>query len=550
MILQDQSPRQGKNRPQNHSLTESPWLAKTTSLLRRKATLQSHLQAGLLSILDKNGTEFVFQETTEGIFSINGSIKDAESKEISSSTATEITHHIGPWGPDGREALIMTYAGLQSSGVLFTCAITITPDQEGLEFWMDMEGNTDGLENIRYPVIKLTKSLGGSGEDDVMMTPHLNGIITKNPASVYDETGKSIIRAGKYPLYNSMQFLSFYDDRSGLYAATHDNAGMFKQFKFRYQQDYFDLDIFHLFDSHEEKRINYPTVLRLFRDGDWKKAANQYRRWAHKQWWCEKTLSERNDVPSWMKDGFFSLTAFDHAIKGDQRTHHFNSWLPNVEAIRDRIPDAPGLFYIIRSERLGPWNSHYAYPPAMGKENLRTISQELRARNLYPVITFDKPLAWEISLTDEYREHYRIGPDSAEEDFRDKSFTAKTRKGAPVIREYEEGNKTHQKGMLCSAASGTREYFRTMSKGLAENGITGIQFDPGPDFLGAACYDSDHGHPLGLGKYQFDALYKMYKKVRLGLGPNGEDLPVTKEYPHEAPYPRSAIGRGTQLAPE
>ena len=48
--------------------------------------------------------------------------------------------------------------------------------------------------------------------------------------------------------------------------------------------------------------VDYDIVTGVFH-GDWYDAADLYKAWATKQWWCQKKLWDR-DIAAWMRTGF------------------------------------------------------------------------------------------------------------------------------------------------------------------------------------------------------------------------------------------------------
>jgi Domain of unknown function (DUF6259) len=99
--------------------------------------------------------------------------------------------------------------------------------------------------------------------------------------------------------------------------ATHDAAINVKHFGLKRCDDFLDLSVEHNYDERPglSFELPYETVLGVFH-GDWYAAADFYRDWAAKQYWCVKKKAERHDVPAWLNEPRPTL---EYECRGDMQ---------------------------------------------------------------------------------------------------------------------------------------------------------------------------------------------------------------------------------------
>ena len=150
--------------------------------------------------------------------------------------------------------------------------------------------------------------------------------------AIYDNP-KNFGESALYPGCDySMQLYSFYHSKlnTGLYFATHDPKGTIKKFSFGGSNEALPKNYLHV-DFYPEGMglitpdftLNYDIVIATFQ-GDWYEASQIYKNWVIRDSvWTQKTLVERNDVPTWFRNlplwlntgwSFFSFERFFQLI--------------------------------------------------------------------------------------------------------------------------------------------------------------------------------------------------------------------------------------------
>ncbi|HDY66045.1 MAG TPA: hypothetical protein ENH84_07440 [Phycisphaerae bacterium] len=231
-----------------------------------------------------------------------------------------------------------------------------------------------GIERVRFPIVHLAPI--GKAEDDLLLYPRYRGGLIDKPF----KDGHNDMEF--YPHNFNMQFQALYNKKtnSGVYLGTFDPAASFMCFEFRrsdnailWRPTHFPPNI--TFAS-EDFNLPYDCVIGPLQ-GDWYDAAQIYRKWAVKQFWCRKgKLSVRKDIPKWYKEAPLYLyaqlgdsAAGTHSLEknlpiAEKHFLEFLKWADGVKLpcnfyqVTERIPgltsyDLPICVY--RAPRLGRW---------------------------------------------------------------------------------------------------------------------------------------------------------------------------------------------------
>ena len=243
--------------------------------------------------------------------------------------------------------------------------------------------------------------------------------------------------------------------------------------------------------------MRYPFVAQVF-DGDWFDAAQVYRAWATKQFWCRRgPLHKRTDIPDWFKNVMYMFRA-DTRRGGAERYRQMLD-----DAILQLGPPAACHWYWWMDPVGGKKHSLLDYlPPRKGVANAWRGAKE-RDIHIFPYVNV------RICNTD----------------------VPSFQKALPYTSKDVNGKlnfwRPPELADLCRA---TPWYQRTVAdvceKLVEEYGVAGLYLDQ----LGAAysslCFDSSHGHPLGGGTYLVNGSRAIFQQVRKRVGTG---VPVLSE---------------------
>src|SRR5439155_13473177 len=203
----------------------------------------------------------------------------------------------------------------------------------------------------------------------------------------------------EYPHSAALQLEAYYDATAGLYMATHDSGINVKHFSVTHVPDGLDVSIEHNYDERAGLSFDLPydTVLGVFH-GEWYSAADIYKRWAEKQYWCAKKRHERDDLPEWLNE---PRPVLECECRADyQRVH---GWMPfppcdypngRFWPAKKVIPlsrkysslfDTPVVVWYNGWEKYGnPAGPVDTLPPLEGAESLKAAMDELVADGSIP----------------------------------------------------------------------------------------------------------------------------------------------------------------------
>jgi hypothetical protein len=202
------------------------------------------------------------------------------------------------------------------------------------------------LRSVVFPDIKAKVKMGTDANDDELTLPYFGGTLFRNLEKEktngypYSSGTQWTQQVHNYPGKQSMQFMSYYDPNGGVFLSTFDSEGNKKYFGFERNMDWgingLDLVYKHVFPQSigNDFSMDYDFVLTTFQ-GDWQDAADIYKGWARQQWWAEKTMSERDDIP----EGFINAQA---VIEGFTFPPEY--WRDVMEFFREEYKKEPYSF--------------------------------------------------------------------------------------------------------------------------------------------------------------------------------------------------------------
>ncbi len=263
------------------------------------------------------------------------------------------------------------------AGILDEVVCTVVASGDDIKWrisWTPKKGWA--VIEAEYPVLALADSLGSVPFDDAIVMGNCKGGLIHdpmNPERVYYDGIRR--RHRKYPGNLAAQFGCFYDSHGGFYTAAYDNNGYLKTLlidrlwrqplKDGTFKDHELMCRWTLREYTEESCAQpYDIVTRGFKahDGketDWRDAADIYKAWAEKQFWCKTPFLARKDIPAWGKNAP-AIMRFNR--EWFKRPEFLKDWLENYWM--KKFPGVPLIAILEGWEKHGDWITDYfpCYP--------------------------------------------------------------------------------------------------------------------------------------------------------------------------------------------
>lgn len=429
------------------------------------------------------------------------------------------------------------------------CQVRILAEQPFSE-WTIRVNNATGLavREIEYPVMHVVYQLGDSAHDDRILVPKHDGHLVGNPDLAPWE-GDGILRDNMRYLYPgegrsvpsgmSAQLIAYYDHDGGLYLATHDDRGRPKRLGptvvRKDGRTCYDFSPAHLFPEipGESVETEYRTVIGFFA-GDWQSAADIYKQWAVKAPWCVRTISERDDIPDWVKKGaFFFNFRLRHQTDGERFLERVPEYLANWR----RTLNIPLVAMMCGWEKVGEWTGPDYFPPFGGDDRFRNMCDDMKRigirpfpfglsglklaiRKKIPRSVSQPELAVDYDARRKYENEYRVH--------------AATNQDGEVILESRLNSWDGLHAYACPATEQARKQLYGASMTLVRD--YGAQVSQADQLFNGAtteCYDVSHGHPPGRGVWQVDAIRGIYRDIRQDGKQADADFVLSQEWQSE-----------------
>ncbi|MEL9915134.1 MAG: DUF6259 domain-containing protein, partial [Thermoplasmatales archaeon] len=277
-------------------------------------TFGNNTGGGIYGIIDKStGVDFVRRKDAVdiGLFVLEyWSEERGWYQGMLGRNAKKITYDYRVW--DDGVQLNITWSGLSSTEAVdkyFDVTVSVSiyvPSGSKRSYWYISVDSRDDtvIERIVFPLIVGVSQIADPESGDYLVVPDNSGILIKNPA-----IHKISLGGVPYPSgFNNMQFMAYYTtkpssgfiimylDQTGKHvkasAVSYDTAGWLWFWNEHIPPD---------FKPRLKYTLPYPVAIEIY-NGDWWDAAQIYKSWAVKQWWVYKgTISERDDLPEWIK---------------------------------------------------------------------------------------------------------------------------------------------------------------------------------------------------------------------------------------------------------
>jgi hypothetical protein len=353
------------------------WTARMAS---EAGTLAIENPAMRISVSSGNGTlnEIIhkpsgvnFRSRTNGAYrqiwtlclaSTNGGSVQFGAANASSFTGKVLTNTSGV-------SLDLTWQGFQPAGLSAmsngTIHATITlPTDEGVSTWRWESTNLGGavIQNVIFPNISGIGPI--SGTNDMLIVPSWDGRVCRDPSTA------GVSFTGYYPSSTmNMQFLAFSSPAVSFVLRAQDIQGYSKSFRFNPAGSPAGdcaMNVWHEFDQVpvNHAAVPYDVVLAAWvgANGDWTDVAEDYKHWAHQQWWVQQAGART--PPQWLPHvGASKLVCAMGSNKLVPQTYQQDV---SLLAQDQQFLGAPLLAFLDGWEKDGSWYRGDYFPPQEG----------------------------------------------------------------------------------------------------------------------------------------------------------------------------------------
>jgi hypothetical protein len=459
-------------------------------------------RGALVSLVDRaSGRDFIVSPKLSTLFRITVAGEDGKTRDLTAADAAS-------WDatPSG-EDLALRYRNLGGRELHVECRLRLKRGDPLSRWNIAIENRSHWrIRSVAYPVVLAPSKLGAEWSDDRVLSPaHTSGgelRISQGPPNPFPGAGRAA-----YPGPAQAQFVAYYDPAGGLYVATYDGGGHHKKVGFSFTKAGVDLSPYHEVwgAPGTSWKMPYEAVLGVFH-GDWHAAADIYKSWAERQPWCSRKLTERTDIPRWLREGRPLVMFIPRG--GEYYSTELPPRTPDRYLTRPPLPEpglrprAPALFAdvarTLRSplivieygwEKHGAWISPDVFPPFGGDDAFRRQTAALR-RNGHIMCAFLSGTRWGVAKAG--RKEYDGWPAFKRDGF-----------AAAALGPDQQPGMIHMpwasNARLCIGSPVTQKLLLDIVRGLVERGVSFVQYDQNHGGEAYECHSRAHPHTPGGG---------------------------------------------------
>ena len=388
------------------------------------------------------------------------------------------------------------FGGMENEN--FRVVVRVSLDASGpLSRWSIHVGGLErGIpEEVNFPVVKGILAPEGTS----LAVPTWTGQLIKDPGKVLSGRSDRTMK-WMYPGYLSMQVSALYDSTgSGFYVAADDTLSCAKEFVFSSgSPGAVNFHIAHHLPLDEVSNSysqSYRTIIGSFQ-GDWFTAAERYRDWAEKQWWCRDSRLKNGLTPKWLE----STALWVWNRKESDKV------LQPANELKEALKLPVNVFWHWWHGCSYDDNFPEYFPPREGARAFRNAVAEARQADIRSVVYMNS-IQWGNSARD-------FGSDEVRRN------TVKDRSGLPHSHVYNLFTGTALTMMCMGTDFWRNTYAALCDSAIGHYGVSGIYMDQA--CLSRMCYDPGHGHARGGGNYWFENYSKLTRQIRHGISASGE----------------------------
>ena len=496
-------------------------------LKNAKLTLELDLQSPhniIKSIIDNKTTRNFVQKNSSGINLYKITLVSKKKKRIITDSAQAVSVVIKKIK---RDSIKLSFKH-KNPAIEVEVYIKLAMDK-ALSYWqLNVVNNTQhAIISVDFPGFSMAQVLGTNPHDTKLIFPeprstdlywnmpaefnyykgkphseawNVNGKIKKVNRKVWPYT----LINGFYP--DMLQMIAYYDSQSGLFLSTFDSQNYIKEFSIiGLNKDNLRIKVDHLRAWHfgENFIMKYNTVIGIFH-GDWTAAADLYKTWAIEQPWCRKgKVKYRKDLPAWVKnDPGFSSFRIDNSPYFTKKN---KAWFVRIKwkALAQVIDNYKyqeliknSIIHLIHFDK-GYWQALYKtdrWDTFIPQKQFIKFIKNLKKKGCHPRA---EPFCHHIPPKPKY---LHLWEQSAVHHENIKNHHRQEKKG--VIN-------------ICVGSNYGRNVLEYDAVTTAPWGMDSLQMMDTQLAFRMDCFNPNHQHPLGRGKWVYDEVIKSFDKARI-----------------------------------
>ena len=429
------------------------------------------------------------------------------------------------------QGIRLRFEGIGNRNLAAVCAIQAGTDGM-FRFRIQVEGESGTtLERVDYPLLPLVAPLEGDGAGDALVLGTTKGGVLERP----HQWKPGRWAAGTQPGNLAAQFGCYYGPKGGVVTYCEDAAGYPKTLAAGRTTDGIVLGWRHLM-RHDLKAplgVAFPVVAGVFRapagaKTDWRDAAAIYKAWALKQPWCAKRLAQRDDLPSWLKEGPAHVRFGRQWLGQPER---IEAWLEKYWT--KHFAGVPLIVTFWGWEGVATWVPPQYFPPYPSEEGLRRCIDAVKRAGGH---AFFWPSGYQWCLTYGKRDDGSFEWEDRALFEREAKPHAMIGKNGKVMLTNPRWYRGGEAATLCRGDKWSRDWLTGVAVELAKRGGELFQIDQvvGAGMRGGGdCRSTKHGHPPGIGIWDVKAAHKQMTEMLTACRAAGVNMVLGYEEPQE-----------------
>lgn len=329
-------------------------------------------------------------------------------------------------------------------------------------------------------------------EKEMLAVPVWMGELLSSPRTALGADSFSYRKEWENPGLLSVQCLALYSQGGpGFLISTDDTKGYLKRFAVFGESGEFGIEIVHLPERMRASGVDFTLpyqIHTLLFKGDWFTAATHYRQWAEKQPWAQESRLSCGMVAPWAQNTDLWLW---------NRGRSENVLSPAIALSAEAGLSVSVLWHWWHGCAYDVGFPEY-FPPREGDESFRAALDRAHAAGVHTIVYMNQRL-WGMttkSWQDEGAATYAV-----------KGFDGTVR---PEI--YNVFTQAPCASMCMGTTFWRNKYASLAEKAILQFGVDGIYMDQACSNL--ACYDPNHGHPIGGGTYWIQGFRMLEQDIR------------------------------------
>jgi len=286
-------------------------------------------------------------------------------------------------------------------------------------------------------------------------------------------------------------------------------------------------------DLKEPVALAFPVVAGVFRPAagtaaDWRDAAAIYKAWSLAQPWCAKRLSDRDDLPDWLKQGPAQVRFGREWLGQPER---IEAWLEKYWG--EHFKGVPLVVTFWGWEGVATWVPPDYFPPYPSEEGLRRCVAAVKRAGGH---AFFWPSGYQWCLSYGKRDDGSFEWEDRAQFEREARAHAMVGKDGQVMLTNPPWYRGGEAATLCRGDRWSRDWFTSVAVGLAARGGELFQIDQvvGAGMRGKGdCRAANHGHAPGMGLWDVEAAHRQMTEIQAACRAAGVNMVLGFEEPQE-----------------